>query len=151
MEKIGIFLHRGKSTISRLIRWQTYAGKDGYSHASIMLDGARLIESREFKGVGIVPFPEDEDMDLFIVEVTEYQKHKIIDFAESQLGKKYDYGSIWGFLKRSSKESRKSSGKWFCSEFVFACFQKADVNLLERIEAWKVTPEMLSYSPLLKK
>jgi hypothetical protein len=40
---------------------------------------------------------------------------------------------------------------WFCSELVYAAFQKAGIKLLNVDEAWKVSPALLAMSPYLRK
>jgi hypothetical protein len=71
------------------------------------------------------------------------------EFAHQHIGKPYDYLSVARFISRRS-ESIHSKEKWFCSEFVFAAFQAAGLNLLRDTEAWEVSPGLLSKSPLLK-
>lgn len=69
-----------------------------------------------------------------------------IGFAMAQVGKKYDYLGVARFVTRRPS---KGNEKWFCSELVFEAFRRAGVNLFHRIEAWEVSPSMISYSPLL--
>lgn len=147
-----IALHKGRGLISRLIGWQT---RSAYTHASIVLDSGEVIEAREFQGVRLLPhLPSDEDIDVFEVTgvtatASADQRRVITAWLMSQLGKPYDYTMVARFVSRR-QESRKSSGKWFCSELVFAALQKAGVNLLARCEPWEVSPALLSKSPLLK-
>ena len=143
-----VLLFRGTGIISRLILWQT-RGK--YSHAAIFHNG-ELWEAREFKGVqklkGLELKP-GETVDHYDVRATKEQAHKILSFLEKQLNKKYDYRMVARFITRQ-QESRKTTGKWFCSELVFAAFQKAGISLLERTEPWEVSPKLLCRSPKMK-
>jgi hypothetical protein len=147
-----VALHRGEGFIARAIQWQT---RSGYSHASVLLEAAELvIEAREFQGVRIVPWAEvmasGERVDLFrVAGLTEEQEIAVREFLWDQIGKPYDYTMVARFISRRQEE-RTSSGKWFCSELVFAAFAQAGVKLLERIEPWAVSPGMLSLSPLLE-
>jgi hypothetical protein len=165
-----IALHRGSSWIGKLIEWQT---RSHYSHAALVFIApgeemehtadrnrpARLcevVESREFHGVrvteGIIREP-DTAVDLFSVSgpdgpMSQDQTSRLREFAHQHIGKPYDYLSVARFISRRS-ESIHSKEKWFCSEFVFAAFQAAGLNLLRDTEAWEVSPGLLSKSPLL--
>jgi uncharacterized protein YycO len=75
----------------------------------------------------------------------ENAKNAIIQFAQAQVGKKYDYRGIFGFLAR--KESQ-GGDRWFCSELVAACFWAAQIPLV-RDFPHKVAPSDLKRSPLL--
>ena len=143
-----IGLYRGTSIISRLIQFRTWSP---YSHASWIGDNGAEIEAWHKGGVvchpdwGHIHTPGTE-IDLFEVKMSDLQRSVITDFLRTQLGKKYDFGAILGFLTRCGKERL---GKWFCSELVFCAFQEAGIDLLCRIEPHKVSPGRLSTSPLL--
>ncbi len=145
---VKILLHRGRGAISKLIQWQT---RSPYSHASLLFDNGQVVEAREFKGVRWLKRPdwEKEEIDVFEVETTPEQNSAIWIFVNCQCGKPYDYTMVARFVSRR-QETRKSSGKWFCSELVFAAFQKAGIELLARTEPWEVSPGLLAKSPLLK-
>ncbi len=135
------------SWISRVIRWQT---RGIYSHVGISIDGI-IHEAREFKGV-IQRAAEKYDgryFDDYKINITLEQELELEKFLRRQLGKPYDYTMVLRFITRQ-QESRKSTGRWFCSELVFAAFQKVGINLLERCEPWEVSPVLLSLSPMLK-
>jgi uncharacterized protein YycO len=143
-----IALHKGKGFIGRVIKWQT---RSVYSHASLVFDelGGAVVESREFKGVRwLAALEPSKDVDLFRVELKREQYLAIRNFAFGQLGKPYDYTMVLRFISRR-QASRAQSGKWFCSELVFAAFKEAGINLLERVEPWAVSPGLLALSPLL--
>lgn len=142
-----ILLTRSRGIISKLIRWQTRAL---WSHAAVMLGGT-VYEAREWRGVQSMPSKDWRHGDItqtFVVKVTDEQFAAMHGFLEEQVGKRYDYGSVLRFLSRR-QESRRGSGKWFCSELVFAAFAKAGIRLLARVEPWAVSPGLLSMSPLI--
>lgn len=147
---ITISLHRGNALISKLIQWQT---RSEYSHAGIVLPDGCFIESRE--GAGVREFQtglvgnKGEAVDLFHVMVSEDQALLLSRFLRSQLGKPYDWTMVARFVTRQH-EARASSGKWFCSELVFAAFLEANVELLRDTHPWEVSPGLLARSPLLK-
>lgn len=142
--------------VGRVIRWQT---RSRYSHAALVFrqdgqdgkkDQPEVIEAREFEGVRITDgiVGGAAVVDLFRVELSAVQLFEVRSFAFGQIGKGYDYTMVARFISRR-QASRRTSGKWFCSELVFAALQKAGVNLLERTEPWEVSPGMLARSPLL--
>jgi uncharacterized protein YycO len=145
-----IALHKGRGLIARAIQWQT---RSAYSHASVILEEGTLIEAREFQGVRPL-FPRQwqnsgESIELYRVrDLTPAQAQLITRFLWDQVNKPYDYTMVARFLSRRSA-ARASSGKWFCSELVFAAFARAGVRLLDRIEPWAVSPALLALSPLL--
>lgn len=150
MKTIIIGLHRGTGVIGKLIRWQT---RGEYSHASFILPDGLFVEAREFIGVRALPrlqVARGETVDLFTVHATEAQVVAVAAFAREQLGKPYDYTMVARFVSRR-QAARTSSGKWFCSELVFAALQQAGINLLRDTEAWEVSPGLLARSPLLSR
>jgi len=147
---LSVALHQGTGFVSRMIQWQQ---RGLWSHASLVLRDGRVVESREFIGVqeleGIKP-TKGEAIQLFEFDCTEGQAEAIETFAMAQIGKRYDYPMVFGFVSRSQTEGHQSDGRWFCSELVFASLRYGGVNLLERIEPWQVSPTHLSLSPLLR-
>lgn len=117
-----------------------------------------IYEAREFHPVRKWRAVEDPDelskmlgsrFDVFDIPTGPAQDTLILRFLEAQLGKKYDYTMVIRFITRE-QETRASSGKWFCSELVFAAFLAAGIALLARTEAWEVCPGLLARSPSAK-
>lgn len=139
-----IGLHKSKGFISSAIRFQT---RGPYSHASVIF-GDYLYEAREFKGV-IKTHRDDyrtkDHIDFFRVPLAPLQEEKAHLFAEKQLGKPYDYTMVMRFVSRR-QESRKSQGKWFCSEYVFAISQAAGKPLFANTDPYEVSPRLLHRS-----
>ena len=147
-----IALYRDNTLINKLIR---FFSRGKFNHASVELDDRTVIEATLTSGVRRVKSLADKRskgtlIDVYDVPLTIEQKKIVEDFLLDQVGKPYDFWAIFGFVFYQSHEGRKSYGKWFCSELVFAAFAKASVPLLSRADAWKVSPVILSYSPLLK-
>lgn len=149
-----IHLHRGTSLISRSIRW---LNRSEYSHASITMPDGRHLESREGKGVICHPAftltnkTEEVDRFTFVRPLTANQIKRLDAFLSAQVGKPYDWPMVLGFISRAEEEGTASTGKWFCSELVFAGSRHAGRTLLLRIEPWEVNPGHISLSPLLRK
>ena len=142
--QVALFKHN-TGFIRRLIRWQT---DSPYSHAALLFNDTWLFEA-DFWGVAESRITDFRNIDIFDVEgITEEQKAVVYDFAKSQEGKKYDF---WGVLRFISRDKLPENDKWFCSELVFAAMKAAEIELLERVEAWQVSPGMLARSPILSK
>jgi uncharacterized protein YycO len=147
---VHVCLHRGSSVVSRLIRWQT---RSEYSHASLLLPGGHHYEAREGRGVlrhaGFTLTNPTEQVDAFAVDLTPTQFDDLRHFLGAQVGKPYDWLMVARFVSRR-QESRGTSGKWFCSELVYAALQQAGVPLFRATEPWEVAPGLLARSPLLR-
>jgi len=157
-----VCLYRGISLTSWAIRWRTWSV---YSHASLWIDP----EERESGGGEIEAWPQGAggqpggvqrhnrlgaahtpgtEIDLYDIQgITSLQEHAVWDFAMHQVGMRYDYHGVAGFLSR--RHGANNTGKWFCSELVFAALAYAGVHLLRRIEPHQVDPGLLARSPLL--
>jgi uncharacterized protein YycO len=144
--RIGLF--KPKGVLGKSVSFFT-RGK--YSHACIILNDDSVVESIALHGVRHCKSLRDimdkkDAVDIYEVNTNEYADKIIVDFLLKQVGKKYDYWSVFGFVLFTHKESRPTRGKWFCSELVFASFRTAEIELLSRIHTWMVSPTLLSYS-----
>ena len=147
-----IVFYKGNSFVDKCI---LFFSRGGYSHCSIILDDDSRIEAKPFTRVhkcnSIVDGINSKcHIDVFNVETTEEQYIIIKDFLTKQIGKKYDYLSILGFVLYTSENGRKAYRHWICSELVFVAFKQAGINLLDRVDAWKVSPTILSYNSKMK-
>jgi uncharacterized protein YycO len=84
---------------------------------------------------------------IYRVPCTQSQKFGFYQYLDECIGKKYDFLGILGFTLRAKIEDKD---KVVCSELVFAAAKHVGINLLERIEAYKVTPGLINVSPLLE-
>lgn len=145
-----IALYKGTGLIEKAILWFC---RGGYSHAAIVLNDGSIVEAYPFKGVRHRKCIEDQMkkciVDVYEIPTTLEQDEIIENFLSLQIGKKYDWIAILGFVLHKTKTGRKQYAKWICSELVFATLRKANVLLLERIEAWEVSPTLLSYNTMM--
>jgi hypothetical protein len=132
--------------MSNLIKFFT-RGK--YNHAAIQLSDGSIYEATTGDGVRKIG---EGDLNLeYNNYVIDYygaevgQEDELRAFLEKQLGKKYDYWMVFGFVIYKTSEDRKSSERWFCSELVLASLNKIGYRLFN-CEPWKISPEFLSYS-----
>lgn len=146
---MSIALYRGKSIMSRLIRWFSWSP---YSHAAWICRDGSVIEAWTEGGVRrVASLSEAHEpgtrVDIFAIELTDEQHASVEKFLAEQLGQKYDWLGILGFLTRKRMESHDA---WFCSELIAAALNQAGVWPLLRIPACKVPPCLLMLSPLLR-
>jgi uncharacterized protein YycO len=131
-----------------------FISRGQYSHCGLLLDDNSFIEALPFTKVRHISQLDAKRYNVkitkaFQVNTTPEERKSMTDFLMLQIGKSYDYWSIFGIIWNGSDAGRKMYKKWFCSEIVFAAFQKVNINLLEDIPAWKTTPVLLSYSDKL--
>lgn len=125
-----IALYRGKSMISKAIRWQT---RSDYSHAAWVCPDFSVIEAWWPHGVRHVADPfllhtEDTEIDLWAVSgLTAQQEREVERFLRLQLGKRYDMRGVFQFLSRRPCPQNE---RWFCSELVAAALDLAGAPLL---------------------
>lgn len=147
--KIALYL--GSSFVDKTI---LFFSRGGYTHAAVIMPDNSVIEAYPFRKVrkraSLTDQMNDSKVEVYEVLTTPEQDAVVIDFLHKQIGKGYDYWNILGFVFHTTHEGRISTGRWFCSELVFATFKKANINLLERVEAWKVSPTILSFNTTMK-
>jgi hypothetical protein len=150
-----IALYQGKSLVSRLIRWFTWSK---YSHVAWLCQDGSVIEAWHRGGVRRQPslsavHTPGTRVELFQVLTHEFrelnyaQREAVETFLTQQLGARYDFLGILGFLTRARMEKH---GAWFCSELVTRALNHAGVWPLLRVPACKVAPGLLALSPLLR-
>lgn len=142
-----ILLFKGKSFISRAIRFQT---RSIYSHVAVELDDSSIIEAWHVGGVVHRKFGEGHskgtEVDVFKIKLPDsYPSTLIENFLIKQVGKKYDFKSVARFVSRRSVEA---DDKWFCSELVLAAFNNVHSPLLH-INPSTASPRDVAMSPYL--
>lgn len=144
-----IAFYRGTSFISRAIKWFTWGN---FSHVSYIFDDDRVIEAWH-KG-GVVErqsFHESHKpgtrVERYKVkDMTHVQEVEFIDKLRKEVGKKYDFRGIVGFIRRADTHDFL---KWFCSELIMQKLKDVGIDLLCRVKAYQVSPSELNQSPLL--
>lgn len=144
---IGVYLYRNRGLLGSPIRWQT---RSPYSHASINSAGL-IYEARTHSGVRVrMPDNSEDAADRYAITVNDVNAIRMDVWLQAQVGKPYDFTMVLRFLTRR-QESRRSCGKWFCSELVYAAFHHIGIDLLANTEPWEVSPGLLGRSPLLRR
>jgi uncharacterized protein YycO len=143
-----ILLYKGKSLISKAIRWRTWGP---YSHAAWWLEDGTVIEAWHKGGVTHSESPATLHTPGTVIDVfgvPGIYSFAVEQFLKEQVGKQYDFAAVLrGFTFRLD---RANPEKWFCSELVHSAAIAGGVPLLERIPPWKVDPTKISYSPIIE-
>ena len=147
-----IALYQGTSFISRLIRWQT---RSPYSHAAWLSSNGDVIEAWQ-PCVRLVHSLSEQHTPGTVVDLFEFvtplrakEIQEIWRLALKQVGTPYDYLAVLRFVSRKASRERWEE-KLFCSEMVFGNAWDAGRELLARTEAWRVPPDWIARSPLLR-
>lgn len=145
--RILIGQYNGKSFTSWVISKKTWSD---ITHTSAFVNDSEVIEAW---GGGVVRrnwregHTKGTRIRIMRVECTKEQEEKFYAFLSAQLGKKYDFAGIMGFGLSANMANKD---KWFCSELIFASAKYAEIELLARIEPYKVSPGLLDVSPQMK-
>ena len=125
-----ILAYRGKSIVSKLIRWQT---RSEYSHIAVELDDGSIIEAWLTDGViHRDSFNEGHTdgtpVDFFRIKGLA-DSSRAEEFLWEQVGKKkkYDWISVFRFLWHTPAEN---NNRWFCSELAEKALETASNKLL---------------------
>ncbi len=143
-----VLLFTGGDFISWIVKFQT---RSHYSHAALRIPGTnRVIESYPGKGVRERELTAKDWERIHAYEVIGMSPKQWVDaveFCQSQLGKPYDWRSVFKFMTRTPAHE---NGKWFCSELVFRAIERAYIRLLQ-MTAEYVDPGHLGTSPHLQR
>jgi uncharacterized protein YycO len=138
MDTVALLFSTSHSPFSWLIRALTWSR---WSHVSIV-DGDTIIQAHALHGVIRTLYAEAlaADADYEMVRVHCHDPEAVIAAASSQIGKKYDWFALVGFILRRDWQAED---KWFCSELVAWAFQQARQPLFRPEAMRRITPEDL--------
>ena len=131
----------GKSArpISMLVRLIT---RSNWSHVGFLV-GDKVIESAFTRGVGQTPLDEYtqryKEIGYGYLDVS---KSKFKGFCKSQLGKPYDWMSVF---KLNSERDYTNTDSWECQDLLIAAAIHADKKFLKGVQNAKMTPDHLYY------
>lgn len=132
---------RSRLPLSPIIRFLTWSQ---WSHVAIQLDDGRVVEAIA-SGVRCVAIDEclKRMSKHTVVELEPVDDLKRI-YAEcwliEQVGKKYDWGALFGFL---FKRNWQSNNRWFCSELAAEFCKKLGYRIANEKQLNRVTPQFL--------
>ena len=141
--------YRGHGIISRLIRFRTWSR---YSHVACMNEHGEIIEAWHKGGVCLrKDYHEGHKpgtiIDVFPFPMPHFREDLMWRFLALQVGKKYDFHGVLGFLSR--RDNAHNPDKWFCSELVMQASIECGEPLLHGIEPFQTSPGDVVMSPLL--
>lgn len=146
--KIVFYGHRYGSFINKLIRWYTSPLKrklngkwrDTFSHVELLFDDGLMFSASQYENkVRFKPHSYTGKAWVRVdLDLTPEQVKQVRQWCEKQVGKKYDYLGIAGFVFGN----RDNSNKWFCSEVCTAALQQ--VGKFRGVKASKVSPNKLA-------
>ena len=146
-----IGLYRGRSLMSRVIRWWS---RGPHSHAAWIEPNGITFEAWHRGGVSANPSPgavhtPGTVIDLYDFEIplTGEERERLIVWFAHQVGRKYDFRGIGQFITRRSQCD--GSSRLFCSEYVAAGCSAIGRPLFRRVEPWALSPSQIAWSPLL--
>lgn len=129
---------------SKLIRWWT---SSIFDHVEISLGNGKTIGARPRGGVQINDVKLIEAVNWCVAKpaigLMDEQLAEIINFAKSQVNKKYDWLGVIGFV---IDRNINDPNRWFCSEFVERCFKHGKYPLIPRKSPSMTSPELIYQS-----
>jgi len=147
-----IILFRGSDPLDEAIEGITWSP---YSHAAFYNPATKnSIEAIALGVVEAIPYDQHHHgvpVDFFeVIGATPEQEAAAEQFCRDQLGKGYDWIGDMHFITHRP-ENPAGQQRWFCSELVFAAYASTGILLLRGVPVWKVSPGLLSVSPMLAK
>lgn len=116
--------------------WAYYNADPGWDHVAIYIGNNRFIEATA-AGEGSVRVIELDWLTRYTKAICYGQVHTAtmpqrlaaVAFAQSQLGKPYQYLDFSKFMMNRSKNPSPASQAWYCSELVWAAYHNQGINL----------------------
>jgi len=145
-----VLAYKGISLISKAIRWQT---RSEFSHIAVELNDGSVVEAWHKGGVvhsGSFRALHTPGTEVVVYEfdpgLTEEQELALERWLLSQVGKKYDFRSVFRFLTR---RKAPADDMWFCSEYLLTGCIKIHNRLLNGNPS-EQSPRDTVMSPKLK-
>jgi hypothetical protein len=157
-------MYRGRTLPSRLIRWIT---RSPYSHAGLAAwwNGRLMVLEAVEKGVVETPLSANVrhyhgGVEWFtcVDEISESDRHRMIEFAQRELGKEY---ARWKAMKfgfrilfqkdKKQRDELRRSRRLFCSHYVAQVYNAVGKDLKKGVSDRFMSPGDVAGSPLLKR
>ena len=130
-----------------LVKWRTCSQID---HLAFVVGNDTVIDACPKGGVDFRPISRYADASWVVlrtkVPLTDAQFQRMLTFAVSQKGKKYDWMGIAGFAINRDIDDKN---RWFCSEYVTAIFDTEGIILVPRKGPGITSPELPYQSNLV--
>lgn len=130
--------HLPLSPIIRFLTWSQW------SHVAIQLDDGRVFEAIG-SGVRCTTLEDcisrmSNHTFVYLDKVDDIKRIYAECWIIEQIGKKYDWGALFGFL---FKRNFQSPNKWFCSELAAEFCKKLGYRIANEEQLNRVTPQFL--------
>lgn len=135
MDTVIVRLVQDVGITARFICWWTWGR---WSHVELVTKNKMALGARLKGGVAVRPLDYAKIKSELFIEIQVNDIEKFWQFANSQLGKPYDWKALLGLGIRANFANPPN--KWFCSEFVFSCFQNVNKPILESHYAYRLSP-----------
>jgi hypothetical protein len=159
-----VLMYRGRSLVSRIIRWATGSR---YSHAGLAAWWNDRLMVMEAVGRGVVVTPISKNVRSYrgsvewftsTEEIPDDQRLQMIEFAQRELGKEYDlrralFLGLRVCLQRdvNSKDKVRREKRLFCSHYVAGTYNAVGRDLKKDVSDRFMSPGDIAASPLLKR
>lgn len=135
---------RRKGFTPWLIRTYTWSEID---HVEFLLPNqGKTLGAIPNGGVQLRPYVKQEGEIIAHVHCSSEVARKVMDFAHSQIGKKYDWSAIYGI---AAKRDYHDPDRWICSELIAAAFEYAKLPLLN-VNCNRFSPRDIYISPYVR-
>ena len=144
---LQLALYKGGTKYDLIVKARTLSE---YTHVAFII-GEEKIESMPFIGVRktfINVFPGSCQVDIFNIRgMTNEKGMRIWEWAETQIGKEYDFWGVFGYAIRFGK--LEEPDKWFCSELCEHGLRMEGFNTTPDRPPYRVSPAWQAKSNLL--
>lgn len=138
--QIAFYKARHGTLLDRLI--DACTGRVGYSHVELVFsDGTWFSSSARDGGVRFKRIdPDPAHWTIFPARITGAHEHAVRCWATTQLGRKYDYPGVLGFVLPALRLSRR---RWFCSEICAAALSRSVLEHARTPTRARISPNAL--------
>lgn len=141
---IVLLFYRGSGFIDAAIRWQT---RSRFSHVACEFPDGTVYESLPRKGVHAHRGAYPGVTKRLYITLTADEAAALRRAFDRKVGHRYDYRGVVRFVSR--RRASETDNREFCSDLIALCFKEIG-KPLQRAESWKLAPEHLAWSPLLR-
>ncbi len=150
---IYVLNYAGLSPISAGIQLATWSR---FSHSAIANKSGLTVEAWHIGGVDLAADPWENHtlgtpVIIYSLDISEAVAARIWDAVCGEIGKKYDFRALAGFIPATRWLWRDDSEKWFCSHLsAWACKKGGYPLFSEQTKLYKISPGLIDTSSQLK-
>ena len=136
---VKLFFADSNAPFARLIKYFTWSD---YSHVGFINDVTGTVLDSRYGLGGVTEYPAAKlyvDYPTLMIVDLPFDASGAFEIAQSQVGKKYDLGAIFGMAGRRNWQADDA---WFCSELMAWSCAEAGHRLIRK-QAYRVTPQDL--------